>query len=175
MSCIIRCGTARCSTSLRCSATATFADKLDARAYRSELEKTYRTAQPAMQALLAMMDVERRWAIADRDPMRHWSHGRVALLGDAAHPTLQSLAQGACMAIEDGFCLAAQIELADGDFAAAFRRYQASRLMRTARVTLEVALDLGILSRRGHCPRGAQPRRRRLGRGAHVSLPGVAL
>ena len=117
--------------------TATFADKLDARAYRSELEKTYRTAQPAMQALLAMMDVERRWAIADRDPMRHWSHGRVALLGDAAHPTLQSLAQGACMAIEDGFCLAAEIELADGDFAAAFRRYQASRLMRTARVTLE--------------------------------------
>ena len=102
--------------------TATFADKLDAQAYRSELEKTYRTAQPAMQALLAMMDVERRWAIADRDPIRHWSHGRVALLGDAAHPTLQSLAQGACMAIEDGFCLAAEIELADGDFAAAFRR-----------------------------------------------------
>jgi 2-polyprenyl-6-methoxyphenol hydroxylase-like FAD-dependent oxidoreductase len=117
--------------------TATFADRLDARAYRCELEKTYRTAHPAMQALLTMMDVERRWAIADRDPTRHWSRGRVALLGDAAHPTLQSLAQGACMAIEDGFCLAEEIDLAGGDFPAAFRQYQTARLIRTARVTLE--------------------------------------
>ena len=54
-----------------------------------------------MKALLAMMDLERRWAISDRDPIRHWSKGRVTLLGDAAHPTLQTLAQGACMAIED--------------------------------------------------------------------------
>jgi 3-hydroxybenzoate 6-monooxygenase len=117
--------------------TATFADKLDAAAYRAELEKTYRTAHPTMQALLALMDVERRWAIADRDPIRHWGRGRVALLGDAAHPTLQSLAQGACMAIEDGLCLAEEIALAEGDCAAAFRQYQAARLLRTARVTLE--------------------------------------
>ncbi len=117
--------------------TATFADKLDPAAYRAELEKTYQTAHPTMKALLAMMDVGRRWAIADRDPVRHWSRGRVALLGDAAHPTLQSLAQGACMAIEDGFSVAEEIDLADGDFAAAFRQYQAARLIRTARVTLE--------------------------------------
>jgi 2-polyprenyl-6-methoxyphenol hydroxylase-like FAD-dependent oxidoreductase len=61
----------------------------------------------------------------------------VALLGDAAHPALQSLAQGACMAIEDGVCLAEAIDAAPGDFEAAFRRYQAARLVRTARVQLE--------------------------------------
>ena len=54
-----------------------------------------------MQALLGMLDLERRWPIGDRDPIRHWCKGRVTLLGDAAHPTLQSFAQGACMAIED--------------------------------------------------------------------------
>jgi salicylate hydroxylase len=58
-------------------------------------------------------------------------------LGDAAHPTLQSLAQGACMAIEDAVCLAEMIELANGDFAEAFRRYERARYLRTARVQYE--------------------------------------
>jgi salicylate hydroxylase len=61
----------------------------------------------------------------------------VVLLGDAAHPTLQSLAQGACMAIEDGVCLADCINAANGDYEAAFRRYENARSLRTARVTLE--------------------------------------
>ena len=69
-----------------------------------------------MKALLAMMDLGRRWAVGDRDPIRHWHRGRMALLGDAAHPTLQSLAQGACMAIEDRLCLAEFVHAADGDF-----------------------------------------------------------
>jgi 3-hydroxybenzoate 6-monooxygenase len=90
-----------------------------------------------MKALLAMMDLERRWAISDRDPIRHWSRGRVTLLGDAAHPTLQSLAQGACMAIEDGVCLAELIDFSDGDFESAFRQYAAARYLRTARVQFE--------------------------------------
>jgi salicylate hydroxylase len=90
-----------------------------------------------MKSLLGLMDFERRWTIADRDPIRHWSRGRVTLLGDAAHPALQSLAQGACMAIEDGVCLAELIDLAGGDHAAAFVRYQAARLVRTARLQLE--------------------------------------
>jgi salicylate hydroxylase len=117
--------------------TSTYAEKGDLAGHRAELERTYRDAQPAMKALLALMDLERRWAISDRDPIRHWHKGRVALLGDAAHPTLQSLAQGACMAIEDAVCLADEIEAASGDFEAAFRRYQAARLVRTARVQLE--------------------------------------
>src|ERR1700740_1400373 len=90
-----------------------------------------------MKELLSMMDVTRRWAISDRDPIRHWSSGRVVLLGDAAHPTLQSLAQGACMAIEDALCLADCIATANGNFEAAFRRYENARAVRPARVTFE--------------------------------------
>ena len=109
----------------------------DVAAYRAELEHAYRNAHPTMKALLAMLDLSRRQAVGDRDPIRHWHKGRVVLLGDAAHPTLQSLAQGACMAIEDGQCLADCIAAANGDFRAAFRRYENARAVRTARVTVE--------------------------------------
>jgi len=109
----------------------------DVTAYRAELEDAYRDAHPTMKALLAMLDLRRRQAIGDRDPIRHWHKGRVVLLGDAAHPTLQSLAQGACMAIEDGVCLADCLADANGDYDAAFRRYESARSGRTARVTLE--------------------------------------
>jgi salicylate hydroxylase len=109
----------------------------DTAAYRAELEGVYRNAHPTMKALLAMLDLGRRQAIGDRDPIRHWHKGRVVLLGDAAHPTLQSLAQGACMAIEDGPCLADCIDAANGDYEAAFRRFESARSVRTARVTLE--------------------------------------
>ena len=117
--------------------TATHGEKGDAASHLAELQHSYREAQPAMRALLAMMEVGRRWQIGYRDPVRHWHRGRVVLIGDAAHAPLQSLAQGACMAIEDGFCLAELIHASDGDFAAAFRRFEAARLPRTARVQLE--------------------------------------
>jgi salicylate hydroxylase len=109
----------------------------DVAAYRVELEHVYRDAHPTMKALLAMLDLSRRQAVGDRDPIRHWHKGGVVLLGDAAHPTLQSLAQGACMAIEDGLCLADCIADANGDHEGAFRRYEGARSIRTARVTLE--------------------------------------
>jgi 2-polyprenyl-6-methoxyphenol hydroxylase-like FAD-dependent oxidoreductase len=109
----------------------------DVAAYRAEVNQAYRDAHPTMKALLAMLDLGRRQAIGDRDPIRHWHKGRVVLLGDAAHPTLQSLAQGACMAIEDGVCLADCIADANGDYETAFRRYENARSVRTARVTLE--------------------------------------
>jgi salicylate hydroxylase len=109
----------------------------DTAAYRAELEHAYRNAHPTMKALLSMLDLERRQAVSDRDPIRHWHKGRIVLLGDAAHPTLQSLAQGACMAIEDGLCLADCIAAANGDFETAFRRYESARVVRTARVTFE--------------------------------------
>jgi 3-hydroxybenzoate 6-monooxygenase len=117
--------------------TSTYAERGDIEGYRAELDRTYGNSHPTMKALLAMMDLERRWAISDRDPIRHWSKGRVTLLGDAAHPTLQSLAQGACMAIEDAVTLVECIDLADGDFAAAFRDYERARYLRTARVQYE--------------------------------------
>ena len=62
--------------------------RADAETYRKILMRTYANAHPSMLEMLRMMDVERRWVIADRDPIRHWSRGRVTMLGDAAHPTL---------------------------------------------------------------------------------------
>jgi salicylate hydroxylase len=117
--------------------TTTFAERLDPAAYVAEVRKTYADAHPVMKALTDMMDLDRRWIIADRDPIRHWGRGRVTLVGDAAHPVLQSFAQGACMAIEDGVVLAEMVELAAGDLAAAFARYAKTRLLRTARLALE--------------------------------------
>src|SRR6516164_2355114 len=117
--------------------TATHAEKADAATYRAELEHIYRDAHPSMRALNAMMDFRWRRSVADRNPVRHWHKGRVVLIGDAAHAPLQSLAQGACMAIEDGLCLGEMIHAANDDFTAAFRRFEALRLTRTARVQLE--------------------------------------
>ncbi len=106
-------------------------------AYRDVLMRTYAGAHPAMLEMLELMDTGRRWVIADRDPIRHWSQGRATLLGDAAHPTLQSLAQGAGMAIEDAVVLAECVSQANLDFERAFIRYQRTRAARTARVMLE--------------------------------------
>lgn len=104
-----------------------------------DLAHVYRDSHPTMKNLWAMMDLSRRgWPSADRDPIRHWSRGRVALVGDAAHPTLQSLAQGACMAIEDAICLAEFLDAAGSDrIDAAFQRYVNARYLRTARVQYE--------------------------------------
>jgi 3-hydroxybenzoate 6-monooxygenase len=117
--------------------TSTYLERGDIANYSADLDRTYRDSHPSMKALLSMMDLTRRWVISDRDPIRHWSRGRVTLLGDAAHPTLQTLAQGACMAIEDAVCLAELIAQSDGDFAGAFRRYERARHLRTARVQFE--------------------------------------
>jgi 3-hydroxybenzoate 6-monooxygenase len=84
----------------------------------------------------------KRWATADRDPVERWSVGRVTLLGDAAHPMTQYLAQGACQALEDAVTLGAAMEATDGDFEAAFARYERARISRTARV-LYAAREMG--------------------------------
>jgi 2-polyprenyl-6-methoxyphenol hydroxylase-like FAD-dependent oxidoreductase len=117
--------------------TSTHAEKAEAATTRAELEQIYRDAHPSVRALNAMMDLRWRRSVADRAPVRHWHKGLIVLLGDAAHAPLQSMAQGAGMAIEDGLCLAEAIHANSGDFAAAFRRFEALRLARTARVQLE--------------------------------------
>ena len=78
----------------------------------------------------------KRWATADRTPIAQWTHGRATLLGDAAHPLLQYLAQGACMALEDAVTLGRALAACDDDLDAAFALYQRSRVARTARVVL---------------------------------------
>ncbi|WP_284617614.1 3-hydroxybenzoate 6-monooxygenase [Aquabacterium humicola] len=84
----------------------------------------------------------KRWATADREPIAQWTFGRVALLGDAAHATLQYLAQGACMAMEDAVTLGEALRAHDDDVPAALARYQRSRVARTARVVLS-AREMG--------------------------------
>jgi 2-polyprenyl-6-methoxyphenol hydroxylase-like FAD-dependent oxidoreductase len=76
------------------------------------------------------------WVLCDRDPNERWVDGRVALLGDAAHPMMQYFAQGACMALEDAVCLSHMLDAWPGDHAAALERYRAQRFARTARVQL---------------------------------------
>jgi salicylate hydroxylase len=78
----------------------------------------------------------RRWATADREPIAKWTFGRATLLGDAAHPMMQYLAQGACMALEDAVTLGEAYAAEGGDFERAFARYERSRIARTARVVL---------------------------------------
>ena len=78
----------------------------------------------------------RRWATADREPIAKWSFDRVTLLGDAAHPMMQYLAQGACMAMEDAVTLGEALAAERGDFESAFARYEGARITRTARVVL---------------------------------------
>ena len=84
----------------------------------------------------------RRWATADRDPVPFWSQGRATVLGDAAHPMTQYMAQGACMALEDAVTLGAAITDSDFDFITALRRYETVRIPRTARV-LYSAREMG--------------------------------
>lgn len=77
------------------------------------------------------------WVLCDRDPVERWVDGRVALLGDAAHPMLQYMAQGACMALEDAVCLAHMVEVHPDRMEAALEAYRVRRVLRTARVQLQ--------------------------------------
>jgi salicylate hydroxylase/6-hydroxynicotinate 3-monooxygenase len=76
-----------------------------------------------------------KWALFERDPLTHWGDGPIVLLGDACHPMTPYMAQGAASALEDAAVLARCIEAAD-DPSEAFRRFQAARLERTARLQL---------------------------------------
>lgn len=85
--------------------------------------------------LLGKIDLTRMWKLYDREPESNWTRGRITLLGDAAHPTFNYMAQGACMALEDSVYLAEVIASAR-DLPAAFAAYQEGRHVRTARVQL---------------------------------------
>ena len=89
---------------------------------------------PLVHAIIANLDVAYKWALIGRAPMPAWSNGPMTLMGDACHPTLPFLAQGAIMAMEDGVVLARCLEASPDNIAAALNRYQRLRLERTARV-----------------------------------------
>ena len=86
----------------------------------------------------------RRWATADRDPVDSWGEGRATILGDAAHPMTQYLAQGACMALEDAVTLGEAVRVCDNNLEKAFRLYEDIRIPRTARVVWS-AREMGRL------------------------------
>ena len=79
---------------------------------------------------------DKRWPMHDREPILGWMRNRIALLGDAAHPMFQYIAQGACQAIEDASSIARNLEQAADDPAQALRGYEAERALRAARVQL---------------------------------------
>jgi salicylate hydroxylase len=101
-----------------------------------EVQSYFQGICPRARQLIDLPRSWKRWATADRDPIGRWSFGRVTLLGDAAHPTTQYMAQGACMALEDAVTLGEALRVCENDFVAAFDRYQRSRVSRTARIVL---------------------------------------
>jgi salicylate hydroxylase len=109
---------------------------------REEVQGYFEGICPKARQLIDLPRDWKRWATADREPIAQWNFGRVTLLGDAAHATLQYLAQGACMALEDAVTLGEALRVQDNDIGKAFVLYQRSRVARTARVVLS-AREMG--------------------------------
>ena len=129
-----------------------------------ELEEVFSRADPRVRDMLRYFGRDRNWVLHDRDPVTNWTRGRATLLGDAAHPTLQYLAQGANMAIEDGVVLAEKVAAAGDDCGRAFLAYQRERMNRTARVVLSsrffgeyIHSDGGARELRNELARGRDP------------------
>ena len=101
-----------------------------------EVRKGFTHVHPKARQIIDQGQDWKLWVLCDRDPVLDWTDGRVALLGDAAHPTMQYLAQGACMAMEDAVTLGQSLA-AEPDLPVALRRYCETRRLRTARVTLQ--------------------------------------
>ena len=103
---------------------------------RQELLRAYDGWSPSLLNMLAQSEDQFKWGIFDRDPIERWTQGRVTLLGDAAHPTMPNLAQGANMAIEDGYVLARNLAKF-ADIEEALAGYARERQPRTKMITLK--------------------------------------
>ncbi|GAB5439454.1 3-hydroxybenzoate 6-monooxygenase [Falsiruegeria mediterranea] len=101
-----------------------------------EVRRGFEHVHPLAQQVIEQGQDWKLWVLCDRDPVMDWVEGRVALLGDAAHPMLQYFAQGACMAMEDAVCLSDMVASHD-DLEQALCAYQQKRRLRTARVQLQ--------------------------------------
>jgi salicylate hydroxylase len=105
---------------------------------RGEVLQRYAGWHESLLRLFEAGETWYKWALYDRDPIPAWTRGRVSLLGDAAHPMLPYLGQGACQAIEDGAVLATALSApgTGGDPVAALDRYERTRRPRASRVVL---------------------------------------
>tara|TARA_E500000318_G_scaffold74028_2_gene68687 strand:+ start:1298 stop:2482 length:1185 start_codon:yes stop_codon:yes gene_type:complete len=101
---------------------------------KEEVAQGFEHIHPRARQIIEHGDNWKLWVLCDRDPVDNWVDGRVALLGDAAHPMLQYFAQGACMAMEDAVCLAETMKRGGGDIEDVLNSYQQQRIARTARV-----------------------------------------
>ncbi len=101
-----------------------------------ELTERFSEACPQVRELLGKIETWKMWVLCDREPVKNWTDRRVTLLGDAAHPMLQYLAQGAGQAIEDAVVLREALRFTHGDVPQAFQKYQQLRYLRTGRVQL---------------------------------------
>jgi salicylate hydroxylase len=103
---------------------------------RAEVLERYAGWHESLLRLFAAGDTWYKWALYDRDPIPRWTKGRVTLLGDAAHPMLPYLGQGACQALEDGAVLANALGAAPSDPVAALAGYERVRRPRASAVVL---------------------------------------
>jgi 2-polyprenyl-6-methoxyphenol hydroxylase-like FAD-dependent oxidoreductase len=108
----------------------------DAEGRKDLLWQHFQGQRPEVLRMLERINTWRMWVLCDREPVKNWSAGNVTLLGDAAHPMLQYLAQGACMATEDAVVLADKVKAKPEDLSAAFQAYQQDRYLRTGRVQI---------------------------------------
>ncbi|MCC5988272.1 MAG: 3-hydroxybenzoate 6-monooxygenase [Pararhodobacter sp.] len=102
-----------------------------------EVRKGFEHVNPLARSVIDKGQDWKLWVLCDRDPVMRWTDGNVALLGDAAHPMLQYMAQGACMAMEDAVALAEELGAQQERPEAALQAYQNRRHLRTARVQLQ--------------------------------------
>lgn len=105
-----------------------------ATATTEEFRAEFADWDPRVTDLIVAGGVPGRWALLDRSPLRHWSRGRVTLLGDAAHPMFPFFAQGAAQSIEDAAVLAACLAASADDPEQALTRYESARIPRTTRL-----------------------------------------
>ncbi len=103
---------------------------------KEEVQSYFQEICPKARQLIDLPKNWKRWATADREPIPQWTFGRATLLGDAAHPTTQYMAQGACMALEDAVTLGEALRVCNKDWSKALDLYQRSRITRTARIVL---------------------------------------
>jgi 2-polyprenyl-6-methoxyphenol hydroxylase-like FAD-dependent oxidoreductase len=103
---------------------------------KEEVESYFQGISPKARQLIELPKTWKRWATADREPIGTWVFGRATILGDAAHPTTQYMAQGACMAMEDAVTLGEALRVNHNDWTKALALYERSRVARTARIVL---------------------------------------
>lgn len=106
------------------------------RSTKEDLAAAYVGWHPKLQRIFERADEVYKWGLFDRDPMKTWSRGRITLLGDAAHPMLPYLSQGAAMAMEDAMVLARVLEQHRSNTVDVLCSYESLRIPRTARVQL---------------------------------------